>query len=80
MMRVERIKSPGWEFESKTDNNKLMFSSRNSGCADFCAIPIDIIGTDGEKRVKQGFYVYRDLMGHFVSMANKRAWIKFNNS
>ncbi len=33
------IKSPAWEFERFTDKGNAMFSSRNSGCADFIAIP-----------------------------------------
>ena len=76
-MKVSHIKSPDWEFEEKSSSpDRLMFSARNSGCADFCSVPYTI-GLDGESMVKRGFYVFRDIHGHFHSYASKDDYMEW---
>ena len=74
-MRVEHMKSPYWEVDG-AENGKVIFASRNSGCADFCAVPIEHLA---KKLLSKGFYVSRDLEGHFTAMSNEQGFIDFNN-
>lgn len=63
------IKSPYWELE-KIVGDKVLFSSRNSGCADFLSIPVAaLIPVILEKGVR----VECDFNGYFVKVVNDGA-------
>ncbi len=61
-MYQQRIKSPAWEVE-RVEDDKVTFSARNSGCADFITIPISLIA---EEIVRKGILVKCDEMEHFI--------------
>lgn len=60
-----RIKSPAWEVEKITESDAVLFSARNTGLADFVAVPIHLVA---EIVLKRGLLVECDSEGHFVQV------------
>lgn len=65
MYQIE-IKKPYWEIES-VDERQVIFSSRNSGLADFIGIPTNLV-RHPESALKKGIIVKCDFKGHFVEI------------
>jgi hypothetical protein len=63
-----KIKAPAWELEKVNGNKTIIFSSRNTGLADFVNVPIPLIV---DRLLKTGFLVECDSNGYFVKLLDK---------
>ena len=60
------VKSPAWEIE-KVNDSIVLFSSRNSGCASFIAIPANVLHNPS-RQLKKGILIKCDFDDRFVEI------------